>query len=469
MMHVTRFVSFLLPTLASATGTTLLYSSYSFNPLEHLAGITPYFEPQTPQFSPAPPSKCTPVRVGILSRHAAIYTNDFDYEEYIEPFVQKLANHSTIDWSRIPTLHFLAGWTPPFSDAEEEILTRVGKLEATELGVSLSFRYPTLRLPKRVWTASSERTTKSAEALIRGLRLQDGSINLVSVYEGKKTGANSLTPERGACTRYQGSAGAEESEKFREIFTRPIIERLNTFTGGKFGFTDEDVYGMMQLCGYESVVRGGSKFCDLELFSPDEWLAFEYAEDVRYHYNTGYGSQVAGVMGLPWVQATAGLLLNDDQQQQDIYVSFAHRAMPAHLAVAMGLFNNTEFTGGNVNDTMPLDRINHQRAWKSSHVLPFLSNIAIERLNCSGSYGFDDGDYYRVLFNNGPQQLPGCGDGPGTSCSREAFQGYLQQRIDLFGGFSEKCGVDYGNSTDVLSIYTDAGLGNGTVVAKRWN
>ena len=48
---------------------------------------------------------------------------------------------------------------------------------------------------------------------------------------------------------------------------------------------------------------------------------------------------------------------------------------------------------------------------------PFLSNLAIERLNCSGSYGYDDSDYYRVLVNSAPQPLPTCADGPGTTCS----------------------------------------------------
>lgn len=33
-----------------------LYSDYEFNPLEHLAGIAPYFEPNDPPRDPLPPS-----------------------------------------------------------------------------------------------------------------------------------------------------------------------------------------------------------------------------------------------------------------------------------------------------------------------------------------------------------------------------------------------------------------------------
>ncbi len=62
---------------------------------------------------------------------------------------------------------------------------------------------------------------------------------------------------------------------------------------------------------------------------------------------------------------------------------------------------------------MPLERINHGRSCgKSSHILPFLTNIGLERLNCTGSYGFDDGEYYRVLVNNAPQVLQIAADGP---------------------------------------------------------
>lgn len=450
----------LLPSLSTAT----LYSTYKFNPLEHLGGVAPYFEPQDPPTSPTPPRGCTPVRAAYLSRHAAIYANDFDDEEYMEPFISKWENHTGVDWSEIPSLSFLSDWSAPFSEAEQELLTRLGKLEATELGISLSFRYPGFRLPQRVWTSSAERTAKSAQALVRGFELQDNTINVVTIYESEEAGADSLTPYK-SCPAYSSSAGSDQASVHLKTFTKPIIARLNKLAP-TFNFTAEDVYGMMVMCGYESVIRGSSPFCSLDLFTPDDWLGWEYTADIMYHYNTGYGSNAAGTVGLPWLRATASLLM-DAAPAQDLYVSFTHRELPPTVIVAMGLFNNSEFSGGDVNETMPLDRINHRRAWKSSHILPFLGNIAIERLNCTGSSGFADGEYYRALVNNAPQPLPDCGDGPGTSCSRQGFETYLEDRTAMFEGFSAKCGVEYKNSTDSLTIYTDPKFGNGTMVGKR--
>ncbi|KAI3320429.1 histidine acid phosphatase [Xylariaceae sp. AK1471] len=456
----------LLFVFAHTCSAASLYSTYNFNPLEHMGGVAPYFEPQDPPASPSPPQGCTPVRAAYLNRHAAIYANDFDYEEYIEPFISKLENQTNIDWSKIPTLNFLSGWTAPITDAELEILTRVGKVEATQLGATLSFRYPNLRLPGHVWTSSAERTYKSAQSLVRGLETDDNGISVVSIYESKEAGANSLTPYT-SCPAYSSSAGSDQSSVYIKKFTAPITARLNALVPD-FNFTSNDVYGMMELCGYEAVIRGSSPFCNLELFSPDDWLGWEYAADIQYHYNVGYGNQVTGYVGLPWLNATASLLLSG-KSDEDMYVSFTHRELPPMVIVAMGLFNNSAFGGSEVtiNDTMPLDRINYRRAWKSSHILPFLSNLAIERLNCTGTYGYDDGEYYRVLVNSAPQPLPDCADGPGTSCSRSGFEQYLQDRVDMFQGYSEKCGVDYKNSTDTLSIYTDLASGNGTFVGKR--
>ncbi|KAI1331076.1 histidine acid phosphatase [Xylariaceae sp. FL0255] len=443
-----------------------LYSTYDFNPLEHLGGVAPYFEPQDPPTSPTPPQGCTAVKAAYLNRHAAIYANDYDYEEYIEPFASKLANHTGIDWSKIPSLNFLSTWTAPITEAEEEILTRVGKLEAAQLGTSLTFRYPNLKIPTHIWASSSERTYESAKALVRGLEMDENQINVISIYESEEAGANSLTPYD-SCPAYSSDAGSEQSDKFLNKFTAPIMARLNALAPG-FNFTSTDVYGMMELCGYESVIRGSSPFCSLDLFSPDEWLGWEYTADIEYHYNVGYGNDITGVVGLPWLNATAGLLMSDNSDL-DLYISFTHRELPPMVAVTMGLFNNSAFGGseGAINDTMPLDRINYRRAWKSSHVLPFLSNFAIERLNCTGIFGYDDGEYYRVLVNSASQPLPDCGDGPGTSYSRVGFESYLQDRIDMFSGFSKKCGANYKNSTDVLSIYTDPRVGNGTMVGKR--
>lgn len=444
-----------------------LYDTYSLDPLEHLGGITPYFQPLNPPTDPSAPQGCKIERAAYLIRNAAIYAEDYDFDSYIKPFIDKYHN-STENWAIAPAgLQPLKTWTPPVSEPNLDQLTRVGKLEAMQQGVQLADRYFKLKLPQRIWASSAERTIVSAESLIHGLETNANQIALVSIPESAEAGADSLTPSI-SCPAYSSSAGIEQSLEYVKQYTAPIIQRLNA-AAPSFNFTANDVFGMQQLCGYESVIRGVSNFCSLSLFTADEWLAFEYASDVMYHYNVGYGSPNSGVLGFPWVNSTISQLFAK-KAEQELYISLSHLELPATVVVALGLYNNSAFSGSNnINATMPANRINHRRAWKSSNIIPFLGNIAIERMNCSQSWGFNssgsDPEYYRILVNESPQMLPGCSDGPNESCSRAGLETFLREREDMFGGFSEKCGVTYENTTDVLEIYTSKD--NGTMVGQR--
>ncbi|KAG4440713.1 hypothetical protein IFR05_003807 [Cadophora sp. M221] len=430
-------------------------NTYHFNPLEHLAGVTPPFNPLDPPLDPSPPQGCNVTRAAYLVRHSSIYSNDFDYESYIEPFVQKLSN-TTVDWSKVPILSFLATWRVPFTDSEQEMLTRSGKLEATRLGVDIAQRYQGLRTPRRIWTSTAERTVKSAKALAGGLA-DDKEVEVVEIYEGEEDGANSLTPYE-SCPGYSSSTGGDQSSEFLKVYTAPPAARFNS-AAPAFNFTAEDIYAMSLLCGYETVIRGSSPFCDLKVLSPNEWLGFEYTNDIMYHYNTGYGSPVSGAIGFPWANATFHTLMSAHNNisnattDQDLYISFTHRELPPTVLVALGLFNNSAFSNtNNVNSTMPSDRINHRRAWKSSHIVPFLTNVAVEKMECE-SFAFEKGTFYRVLVNGSPQSLDGCSDGPGESCEESELVGWLEGRGEVVGGFGSVCGVEYGNGTDVLGIY----------------
>jgi len=261
-------------------------------------------------------------------------------------------------------------------------------------------------------------------------------------------------------------------QTFQKKYTAPIAARFNA--AAPFNFTTNDIIGMQQLCGYETVITGklaetgfdirpSSPFCAPELFTPDEWLGFEYSNDLMYFHNTGYGNPVSGAIGFPWVESTINLLSSDSPVDQDLYVSFTHRELPPTVLVALGLFNNSAFSGSNnVNATMPLDTINPNRVWMSSRILPFLTNIALERMECD-SFGFPKGQYHRVLVNNAPQPLPDCTDGPGESCSIARMKAYIGQRKTLLGGFSQMCGVMYANTTDTLGVYwTGASSGGGS-------
>ena len=86
---------------------------------------------------------------------------------------------------------------------------------------------------------------------------------------------------------------------------------------------------------------------------------------------------------------------------------------------------------------MPLDRINPDRLWRTSRILPFLGHITLERLRCE-----DATVHVRVVINGAPQQLPGCAHGPGGSCPlHDGWEQYFAAREDRYGDFEGACAV----------------------------
>ena len=66
---------------------------------------------------------------------------------------------------------------------------------------------------------------------------------------------------------------------WEQIYTAPIIARLAPLLPG-LQLNASNVVGMQMMCGYETLIRGHSELC--ATFTPEEWLSFEYAQDLWY-------------------------------------------------------------------------------------------------------------------------------------------------------------------------------------------
>jgi hypothetical protein len=78
------------------------------------------------------------------------------------------------------------------------MLTRAGKLEATDLGVDIAQKYQGLRTLK-IWKSTAGRAVKSAQSLRASLTDNASDIQVVQISEGQEEGANSLTPPYESC------------------------------------------------------------------------------------------------------------------------------------------------------------------------------------------------------------------------------------------------------------------------------
>ncbi|CAF2945412.1 unnamed protein product [Rotaria sp. Silwood2] len=432
------------------------YGSYKFNVLQHLSAISPYFESNSNGLSPDPPQDCRVNKAIYLVRHGSIYANTYDYNYTIHPFLQRLKHWSReVNFSQSMEFAFLARWTSPITHCTKQVgkLTKSGSLEAFNLGTQLAYRYPHLLYAKRhssfkIWASKSDRTQKSARMLLTGLYGSQNTLGqVINISEGKKRGANTLTPKE-TCPRFQNSWGAPEAHAWLRKYTKPIVVRLNVRNPG-FNLSANDVLAMQQLCGYETAIRGSSAFC--KIFTPEEWLSFEYYFDIKYYYELSYGNDLSPSLGMPWVVASSDLL--NRTTDQDLYISVAHREMPPFILTALGLYNDTNTAGVHIiNHTFPLDQINYRRIWKSSEFIPFLGRVALERLDCTSTVY--NGSFVRILINSAPKPLPGCTSGPGASCPLEQYMNYVEKRNEQHSAFSKACDVHYQSTTDMLTIYS---------------
>ena len=95
--------------------------------------------------------------------------------------------------------------------------------------------------------------------------------------------------------------------RFHEAYIPAIAERLRSKEQNpNIKFSNVDIFSMQEMCGFETIVRGSSPWCDV--FSEDDWDAFEYARDVIHYYRAGPGTPYAGTMGWLWLNATTHLL-----------------------------------------------------------------------------------------------------------------------------------------------------------------
>ena len=87
-----------------------------------------------------------------------------------------------------------------------------------------------------------------------------------------------------SCPAYKSSERSYQASQCINSSTTPTTARSNALDpSSAFNFTADDITAMFALCGYEIVIRGSSRFCDLSLFTPDKWPAFEYAKSIMPH------------------------------------------------------------------------------------------------------------------------------------------------------------------------------------------
>jgi hypothetical protein len=422
---------------------------YQFDPLLHLPGISPYFDAVGFGLSHAAPEGCTVTAASYLIRHAAIYANDAEYEDYIKPFLYKLEKHRG-DFSG--PLEFLNKWYSPIEENRLEDVTPSGKVDAKKVGHHIVKRYRHLASSvKRVIADTKDRTYDTAKAFLQAFP-EDRNIEITR-FDKKElnNGTRALLPHK-ACSKFSKAPGTKQQEKFVNNYASGVAKRLRPYTPDDYELAPYDVFALQSICGYESAIRGKkSPICGL--FSDAEWLSYEYAWDMKYAHMVGPFNPLSNYLGFPWLNSQSKLLSKIDEnseligdessgwpKEQRLFFYFTHREVPPFVATALGIFNSSSSEG---YDEFPTTHVNHVRAWKMSDLIPFLGHVGMEKMTCERPVAKDGTsekeEFIRFIANTAPRPLPLCQNGPGASCPFKEFKKIVSAGMEKYGDFNGVC------------------------------
>ncbi|KAE8374873.1 phosphoglycerate mutase-like protein [Aspergillus bertholletiae] len=421
-----------------------------WNILYHLGGNGPWIEkidgPEIPGLEP--PNGCVIDQVHMMSRHGERYPTKSAGSRHLE----LLNRIKEADVVFNGSLSFLNDWTYITNEPQKDFdqLTRTspyaGTLQAFSTGVRFLTRYGHL-LPRdgttRLWASECDRVIETAQHFASGLFGLDWEkterATLEIIPETLERGANTLTPGD-TCPRYIEDPtkghdnGANMLALFQDAYIPAIAERLiNDEQNSALGYLNNlEVYSMQEMCGFETISRGSSPWCDI--FTHDDWENFEYARDLIHYYRAGPGNPYAGAMGWLWLNATTALLRSGPEAGTTFF-SFVHDGDIAPFLTALDIMKDSKH-----DPFLPTTHRVADRAWRTSSVMPMGGRIVLERLTCQASSVHnpsEEGVFLRVNINDKIVPLPYCRSGPGVSCPLKEFVNHVKRRRSEVGEFEE--------------------------------
>lgn len=387
-------------------------------------------------------------QAAFFSRHGSRYPDRGAYNEWTNLSSRIDAGEFTV---RDQKLAFLSAWKPTLKYPDQQIaqLSTTGYRELYDMGANYRLQYPDLYAYNTAFTlwcnyySSSPRVRDSARLFARGF-LGPNATDLGSIYalngSAPQSFMNSLATSD-LCPAYADNGGSPKKDTWDNIYLPPIQKRLNKLIKGSFQFTQSDVSIIPYLCGFETQITGStSPWCSV--FTEKEILQYEYAQDLRYWYGTGLGTDIEKYMMVPvldglvqrFVDGPKATYKNSDGSTftpPSLIAAFSNDGQMNQLVAALGVFDKEA--------QLPADNIPKNRLFRASNFVTMRGTVGFERLSCSSKGGNEV--YVRIRLNNVVYPVSGCQDGPGKSCSLGKYQKIVKSKLKAAGDFSKICNV----------------------------
>jgi len=214
------------------------------------------------------------------------------------------------DFKATGPLSFLNDWK---YELGYEILVPRGRQELFESGINHYYRYAQLYNPNSkiiVRTTTQDRMLKSSEYFLSGFFglewTQNATIEVIIEAQGFNNSLAGYDNCKNANT-YRNMGGINATNEWVGIYLQNATKRFQSMVEN-FEWTIEDTYAAQTMCPYETVAYGYSAFCNL--FTYDEWVGFEYSNDLFFAGSNGFQSPTGRAVGIGYVQEVIARLNN---------------------------------------------------------------------------------------------------------------------------------------------------------------
>lgn len=244
------------------------------------------------------------VQVQMLSRHGSRYPTT---GTNVEAFGKRIAEAAG-KYRATGSLSFLNDWKYQLG---AEILVPRGRQELFESGILHSYMYGSLYNTNSkiiVRSTTQDRMLKSSEYFLAGFFGLEWTKNATIEVIIEKYGFNNSLAGYHRCPNAKEDRGGTDAQRiWFENYLQNATARLSNLVEG-YDWTVDDTFAAQNLCPYETVAYGFSRFC--ELFTYDEWIGFSYAIDLAFAGNNAFQSQTGRAVGIGWQQELIARLKN---------------------------------------------------------------------------------------------------------------------------------------------------------------
>lgn len=363
-----------------------------FNPLKYTGNLGPYTQRSGDGISPDVPAGCEVEQVVLFARHGERYPTPPEVTAQ-----QKLLSKLD-EWAPesgfVGSLAFLNKYEyflPSEAYANLEIPTGPysGLAGSYSFGAEFAGKYGDLwdedSLP--IFSDNYERDLETARAFGQGfLGFNYSTSAAINTYPSFET---CQTKEWTTCDIKSNSTGFPANTLRYPAFEIAAL-RLNEENDLKL--TVDDIYNLFSLAAYEISATGSSPWVDV--FTTDEWLAFQYSYDAYFDCYFGSQSPRAKAVGSLFVNATAELLKAGPEGGLPLALVFGHDVDLTAILAALDL----------ATPSRKLDpkAVSFNNNFRLTDVAPMGARFVIERLSCKAPGLTNDTDLVGLTNSSQP-------------------------------------------------------------------